>query len=98
MWYGGVDREKRGRGIRRKVVGRNKIPSNWPDLLRDSINKQELFTFLSSKIELTDCLEGKQIFATSGTAVIAGGTSHCMEYCDHEEADTRILTPARYSS
>ena len=75
----------------RCMEGRNKIPSNWPDFLRDSINKQELFTFLSSKIELTDCLEGKQIFATSGTAVIARGTSHRMEYCDHEEADTRIL-------
>ena len=41
----------------RRVEGRNKIPSNWPDFLRDSINKQELFTFLSSKIELTDCFE-----------------------------------------
>ena len=86
-----LTREKRGRGIRRKVEGRNKIPSNWPDFLRDIINKQEFFTFLSSKIELTDCLEGKQIFATSGTAVIARGTSHRMESCDHEEADTRIL-------
>ena len=26
-------REKRGRGIRRKVEGRNKILSNWPDFL-----------------------------------------------------------------
>ena len=84
-------KKKRGRGIRRRVEGRNKIPSNWPDFLRDSINKQELFTFLSSKIELTDCLEGMQIFATSSTAMIARGTSHLMESCDHEEADTRIL-------
>ena len=44
-----------------------------------------------ARLSLTDCLEGKQIFATSGTAVIAGGTSHRMEYCDHEEADTQIL-------
>ncbi len=48
-------REKRGKGIRRKVAGKNKIPSNWPDFLRDSVNKQELFTFLSSKIELMEC-------------------------------------------
>ena len=47
-------REKRGKGIRRKVAGKNKIPKNWPDFLRDSINKQELFYFLSSKIELTE--------------------------------------------
>ena len=70
---------------------RNKIPSNWPDFLRHSVNKQELFTFLPSKIELTKCPEGKQIFTTSGTTVIARGTSLCMQSCDHEEADTRML-------
>ena len=43
---------------------------------------------------MTDCLEGKQIFATSGTAVIARGTSHRMEYCDHEEADLLAKYPA----
>ena len=50
----------------------------------------ELFAFLSDKIALTECTEGKQIFATSGSTVIA--TSHCMEMCDHEEADS---SPAR---
>ncbi len=76
-------REKRGKGVRRKVESRNKVPSNWPDFLRDSVNKQELFAFISDKIALTECTEGKQIFATSGTTVIARGTSHCMESCDH---------------
>lgn len=47
-------REKRGKGIRRKVAGRTKIPGNWPDFLRNSVNKQELFTFLSGKIKLTE--------------------------------------------
>ena len=56
------------------------------------MNKQELFAFLSDKIALTQCTEGKQIFATSGSTVIARGTSHCMEMCDHEEADS---SPAR---
>jgi hypothetical protein len=79
-------REKRGRE-------RWQIPSNWPDFLRDSINKQKLFTFLSSKIELTYCLEGKQIFATSGTAVIAKRYHPLHGVL---EADTRILnSPAR---
>ena len=32
-------REKRGKGIRRKVAGQNKVPSNWPDFLCDSTNK-----------------------------------------------------------
>ena len=28
-------REKRGRGIRRKVAGKNKVPGKWNDFLRD---------------------------------------------------------------
>ena len=82
-------REKRGKGIRR-VTGQNKIPSNWPDFLRDSTNKQELYYFLSNKIALIDCPDGKQIFITSGTAVTGRGISHSMQVLEHEE-DTRML-------
>ena len=71
------------------MAGKTKIPG--PDFLRDSVNKQELFTFLSRKIESTECEEGKQIIATSGTTVISRGTSRCMQPCDHKEADTRML-------
>ena len=84
-------RGKRGKGIRRKVVGQNKVPSNWPDFVHDSTNKQELFNFLSKKVSLTGFPDGKQIFITSGTTVIGRGTSHCMQLCGHEEADTRIV-------
>ncbi|KAG1675721.1 Monocarboxylate transporter 12 [Nymphon striatum] len=35
-------REKRGKGFRRKVAGKNKIPGKWKDFLRDSSNKEEL--------------------------------------------------------
>ena len=41
-------REKRGKGIRRKVAGKNKIPKNWPDFLRDSANKN-FFRFFPVK-------------------------------------------------
>ena len=44
-----------------------------------------------AKIKLTECIEGKQIFATSGTTVVSRGTNRCMDSCNHEEADTRIL-------
>ena len=84
-------REKRGKGMRRKVAGRNKFPSNWHDFLHDAANKQELFMFLSHSIELMVCREGKQIFMTNGTKVIARGTIHQMQECNHEEADTRLL-------
>ena len=38
-------REKRGKGVRRKVSGQTKLPGKWMDFLRDSKNKEELFAF-----------------------------------------------------
>ena len=43
-------REKRGDGARRIVSAQTKLPRNWMDFLRDSMNKKELFAFLSSKV------------------------------------------------
>lgn len=43
-------REKRGKGIRRKVSGATKVPPNWMQFLRDSVNKEELFAFLTNKV------------------------------------------------
>ncbi|KAK5916100.1 hypothetical protein CesoFtcFv8_001632 [Champsocephalus esox] len=84
-------REKRGKGIQRKVPGQNKLPRNWPHFLRDPMNKPELFTFLSSKIASTAWPVGKQVFITSGVRVVGTDTSHFMLPCNHEEADTRIM-------
>ncbi|KAG0719479.1 hypothetical protein GWK47_050386 [Chionoecetes opilio] len=64
-------REKRGKGVRRKVGGPTKVPSNWPDFLRDSTNKEELFQFLSDKVGSNDWPGGKEVFITSGTDVIS---------------------------
>lgn len=69
-------REKRGKGIRRKVAGGIKVPSNWLDFLHDPTNKQELFAFLSAKISSTACPEGKQIFITSDSTVVSKGDCH----------------------
>lgn len=56
----GVSKGKKGwRDAKKGDRGQNKVPSNWPDFLRDSTNKQELFNFLSNKIALTDCPDGK---------------------------------------
>ena len=43
-------REKRGKGVRRKVSGQAKLSGNWVDFLRDPSNKTELFSFLTSKV------------------------------------------------
>ena len=36
-------REKRRKGVRRKVSGSTKIPGNWKNFLGDQMNKKELF-------------------------------------------------------
>lgn len=59
-------REKRGAGLRRKVSGQAKLPSNWVQFLRDSTNKSELFQFLSLKVSLFDFPDDKEICITSG--------------------------------
>ena len=44
-------REKRGKGVRRKVAGHVKLPQNWKAFLEDSSNKKELFDFLTKQVE-----------------------------------------------
>ena len=58
-------REKRGKGIRRKVSGGTKVPPNWMQFLRDSVNK-ELFTFLTNKVAECNWPENKTVYITSG--------------------------------
>jgi len=83
-------REKRGKGVRRKVAGKNKLPLKWADFLRDPNNKQELFAFLSEKLSTIECHKDKEIIVTNGTMTILQGTDRSMPPCDHE-ADTRLV-------
>ena len=53
--------------------------------------KEELFIFLSIKLELVNHEDGKEVFTTCGTAVLAKGYTHSMPTCNHEEADMRML-------
>ena len=52
------------------MAGKTKVTSNWPDFLRDPLKTQELFPFLSDKIDIT--------FLTSGTTLVSSGSDHCM--------------------
>src|SRR5688572_14683811 len=63
-------REKRGHGVRKEVSGHTKLPHNWTDFLRDSINKMELFAFLSTKVVEFNWPPAKAVYVTTGTAVI----------------------------
>lgn len=84
-------RNKRGKGIRRRVDGSTYLPKNWQQFLRDSANKTELFTFLVKHIKLL--VTSKQLISTNGLEVVCippRGTSH-LAPCNHEEADTRMI-------
>ena len=84
-------RGKRGKGIRRKVAGKNIVPTNWMGFLRDENNKQELFEFLSSRIATFSYSDGKEVFVTQGQEVLTDRITLEMPSCDHEEADTRLI-------
>ena len=83
--------DKRGKGICRKVSGKAKLPGQWMDFLRNPLNKTELFTFLSRKVERFNFTPGKVVFVTSGQSVLSVGVNNSMDVCNHEKADTRIV-------
>ncbi|KAL9966137.1 hypothetical protein ACROYT_G024162 [Oculina patagonica] len=84
-------REKRGKGVRRKVAGHVKLPQNWQAFLEDSSNKKELFDFLTKQVETASFPDDKFVYITSGENVISSCPRQQMQSCNHEEADTRIL-------
>ena len=84
-------REKRGKGLRRKVSGHVKLPGNWKDFLRDENNKEELFRFLTGKVSQVACPPGKVMYITSGSSVVSITTEVVMGDCNQEEADTRMM-------
>ena len=59
-------REKREKGVRRKVSGRTKLPPFWVKFFCDSANKEELFQFLTSKVAVYNWPEGRSVYIISG--------------------------------
>ena len=84
-------RQKRGKGVRRKVSGETKLPRNWSDFLHDSSNKKELFDFLTYKVANFVFPEGKAVYITSEESVLTVCSSSPMPNRSHEEADARIV-------
>ncbi len=83
-------RNKRGKGIRKRVDRSTYMPKNWQQFLRDSANKTELFTYLVNYIKLQTT--SKQLVSTNGSEVVCipPNTTH-LAPCNHEEADTRMI-------
>ena len=93
----GTTRQKRGKGIRRRVAPSTQIPRNWKDFLRVDENKTELFKFLSQQAICLPIDESKVIYATDGRKVLttmANAVLTNLFPCLHEEADTRLLLHA----
>ena len=87
-------RENRGKGTRRRVESRTKIPGNWQSFLRVNENKTELFAFLCKHAVQTVLENGKEIYSTNGEDVLVSGAGNVttdLAQCTHEEADTRIM-------
>ena len=55
-------REKRGKGSRRVVAASHKVPNNWQDFLRDTVNKDSLNKFLAETIKAHSYERGKSFF------------------------------------
>ena len=87
----GVYPGKRGKGVRRKVSGHVKFPSNWMDFLHDCNNKNELFAFLTSKVANFDFPQNKAVYVSYIWSVCTFYHVQTMMNCNREEADTRII-------
>ena len=89
-------RMRRRQGIRRRVTGTSKIPTNWRSFLRDDDNNTELFMLLADIICQTQTT--RTIVVTKEGCVICNDNQKSLEAvspCLHEEAETRICVHAR---
>ena len=91
-------RSKRGRGVRRRVTSKGKLPTNWRNFLRDNDNKTELFNCLADTIGQIStsnmAIVTKEEEAVSNNCI----SLHDVVPCMHEEADTRIFVHARHAT
>ena len=62
--YKSDSRSKRGQGMRERVTGTSRTPSNWINLVQDDHNKAKLFNFLADKI--CEVQTGSTIIVTKG--------------------------------
>ena len=76
-------RNKRGSCIRVKVSAQAKIPKRWENFLRDSRNKEKLFSFLTECLSSIEVPDGKVIFITSG--------KHELKYVMHDNIIIAII-------
>lgn len=84
-------RERREKGIRRKVEKNTRIPSKWQVFLQDSDNKIGLIKFLTDAIANAEIPPVKALVVTAGVGTIAKGMIEAIPPCHQEEADTIMM-------
>ena len=89
-------REKRGKGVRRRVAPQNKCPGRWSEFLKDALNKKELNEFLAERLSSMTYPEGRELYVTFEDKVLSN-CKKTMPDCDHEEADSRLLHHAKHA-
>ncbi|KAK3926446.1 BRISC and BRCA1-A complex member 2, partial [Frankliniella fusca] len=90
-----TERESRGAGVRRKdLPEKGTIPKDWPDYLKHSENKKELFGYLSARfVREMECFQVAtnvgDTFQTHEISSTCLKRQHCLAM---EEADPRIIS------
>ncbi|KAG7168436.1 putative winged helix-turn-helix domain containing protein 5 [Homarus americanus] len=79
----------RGKGIRRSVTASGPLPSNLQNFLRNSDNKEKLFSFLSEQVMQLVVKDKKQVLTVPPRKDTVN-----LAPCNHEEADTRMMVHA----
>ena len=90
-------RQKRGKGVGRRVSPSTAIPKSWKDSLRVDDNKTELFKFLAHFVTCLTVDEGKVVYATSAQNVLSSSCQAELSNltpCSQEKADTRLILHA----
>ncbi len=85
--------------MQRKVAADTKIPKTWNDFLHVSENKQQLFEFITSKVQDHKFPDDLIVIITDGQSVGAVGvksSEFAFPNCNHDEADTFIFIHLRH--
>ena len=89
-------REKRGRGIKKKISAENRCPGNWMQFLKEDTNKKELNEFLATTLTAKTYPSDRQLVVTYQDRALSNFRM-TMPECNHEEADTRILHHVKHA-
>ncbi|KAK3910837.1 Protein dachsous [Frankliniella fusca] len=86
-------RDKRGHGDRFQVNSTTSIPHSWPNFLRDSNNKKQLFSLLAKSLQSL-FIPGVEVYSTTDSDVVCSSSAADLSFispCNHEEADSRMI-------